>query len=127
MIADGTGSQLKPKRPKGRLTGDRLPALMRQARKEITMAYGFKGLEAKYGVKVMSEGYHYNELTGKSAETFKMFSADGCCWEKGLSRAGVKKECEEWSAQLLGIKKLSGIGKGGLDSDGERVLCKAVI
>ena len=91
------------------------------------MAYGFKTLEAKYGVKVVSEG-HYFTLDGRSVETFKMFTADGCCWEKGLSRAGVKKECEEWSAQLLDIKKLSGIGKGGLDhSDRERVLRKAVI
>ena len=73
----------------------------------------FKGLEARYGIQVVSEGYHVN-LAGKSVETFKMFSADGCCWEKGLSRAGVKKECEEWGAQLLNIKK---IAQTGQDSD----------
>lgn len=65
---------------------------------------GFKGIEKKYGVTVVSEGYHFNYLSGKSVETFKMFTKDGCCWEKGLSRNGVKKECEEWEKQLLEIK-----------------------
>ena len=58
--------------------------------------YGFKTLERKYGIKVVSEGEYYNPLTGKSKETFKIFTADGCCWEKGLSRKGVKRECEQW-------------------------------
>ena len=71
--------------------------------------YGFKGLEKKYGIQVVSEGEHYNHFSGKMVETFKMFSADGCCWEKGLSRARVKKECEEWGAQLLSIKKIAQI------------------
>ena len=38
---------------------------------------GFKTIEKKYGVKVVSEGHHYNGV--KSVETFKMYSADGCC------------------------------------------------
>ena len=65
----------------------------------------FKTLEKKYGVKVMSEGHHYNPKVGKMIETFKMYSADGCCWEKGISRKGVKLECEAWGKQLLEIKK----------------------
>lgn len=65
---------------------------------------GFKTLEKKYGVKVVSEGKHYNPLTGKWIETFKMYSADKCCWNKGMSRKDVKLECEKWSKQLLSIK-----------------------
>lgn len=65
---------------------------------------GFKAIERKYGVKVMSEGHHWNPMTGRSVETFKMYSADGCCWEKGLSRKGVKAECEEFAKSLLAIK-----------------------
>lgn len=68
------------------------------------MTTGFKTIEKKYGVKVVSEGYHYNMYLGKSVETFKMYSADGCCWEKGLSRKGVKAECEKWSKELISIK-----------------------
>lgn len=68
------------------------------------MTRGFVTLEKKYGVKIVSEGYHYNDYTGKTVETFKMYSADGCVWEKGMSRKAVKAECETWSRQLLNIK-----------------------
>lgn len=67
------------------------------------MLYGFKGLSEKYGVTVVSEGTHFT-ISGRSVETFKMYSADGVCWEKGMSRKGVKRECEEWADHLLSIK-----------------------
>ena len=51
----------------------------------------------------MSEGVHFS-VSGREVETFRMYSADGVCWEKGLSRKGVKRECEEWAEQLLSIK-----------------------
>ena len=68
------------------------------------MTTGFKTIEKKYGVKVVSEGTWYNPYTGRSVETFKMYSADGCCWEKGLKRKDVKAECEAWADALLSIK-----------------------
>lgn len=33
---------------------------------------GFKTIENKYGVKVVSEGITYNPLTNRTFETFKM-------------------------------------------------------
>lgn len=69
---------------------------------------GFKTLEKKYGIHVVSEGSWYNELTGRFKETFRIHTADGCCWEKGLSRKGVKIECETWSKELLAIKERMG-------------------
>ena len=66
---------------------------------------GFKTLEKKYGVTVVSEGFHWNDSLGKRIETFKIYSADGCPWEKGLSRKGVRGECERWAKQLLVIKE----------------------
>ena len=68
------------------------------------MTKGFKELENKYGIKVVSEGYYYYPQLGRSVESFKIYSADGCCWEKGLSRKGVKAECEEWAGHLLKIR-----------------------
>jgi len=65
---------------------------------------GFKMLEKKYGITVVSEGFHWNDFFRKRIETFKMYSADGCPWEKGLSRKGVKMECEKWANTLLDIK-----------------------
>lgn len=73
--------------------------------------YGFKGLEKKYGVKVVSEGTYFSPFTNRSWETFRIYTVDGCCWEKGLSRKGVKKECETWAKELLEIKNKW--GKGG--------------
>ena len=70
------------------------------------MTRGFKTLEKKYGVKVVSEGYHYSIYRGKMVETFKMYSADGCCWEKGMSRGRVKAECEEWARHLFEVKAI---------------------
>lgn len=67
--------------------------------------YGFKGVETKYGIKVVSEGTYWSPLKGRSIETFKIITADGCCWEKGLSRKGVKAECERWAKDILSIKK----------------------
>ena len=66
---------------------------------------GFKGLEEKYGITIVSEGYYLDPFNGKRIETFKMYSADGCPWEKGLSRDGVKRECELWAKSLLKIKE----------------------
>lgn len=66
---------------------------------------GFKTLEKKYGITVISEGFHWNDFLGKRIETFRMYSADGCPWEKGLSKKGVRLECERWAKQLLAIKE----------------------
>ena len=65
---------------------------------------GFKTIEEKYGVKVVSEGEWYNPRTGRMQETFKIYSADGNLWENGLTRRGVKAECEKWEDILIKLK-----------------------
>lgn len=65
--------------------------------------YGFKGLEKKYGIKVRDDSY-YSPLSGRFVKQYKMYSADGCPWENGLSREGVKRECEKWADALIDIK-----------------------
>lgn len=66
---------------------------------------GFKRLEKKYGITVM-EDHWWNPLTCKRMTTYNMYSADGCPWEKGLTKQGVKKECEQWAESLLKIKSM---------------------
>ena len=62
-------------------------------------------LESKYGIKIVDDGY-YNPLKHRYVKAYKIYSADGCCWEKGLSNLKeVQAECEEWSKQLLDIKE----------------------
>lgn len=62
-------------------------------------------LEKKYGITVVSEGHHYNFHTGRSLETFKVYSADGCCWDKGLTKKGLQVMCKADHDALLKIKK----------------------
>ena len=69
-----------------------------------TMTYGFKTIEKKYGVKVLSEGHTFFPYSDRCVETFAMYDSEGCCWAKGLSRKGVKAECERWAKELLTIK-----------------------
>lgn len=66
--------------------------------------YGFKTLEKKYGITVTAEKW-WNPLTNRMVTTYNIYSADDCPWEKGLTRYGVKKECEQWAESLLAIKK----------------------
>ena len=73
---------------------------------------GFIRLEKKYGIKVVREDI-YNPLTGRANIRYKMYSADGCLWENGLTKEGVKKECETYSDALIKIKN-SAIKNGGL-------------
>lgn len=65
---------------------------------------GFKTLEKNFGITVTEEKW-WNPLTNKLVKTYNIYSADGCPWEKGLSREGVKRECEQWAKQLLSIKE----------------------
>ena len=56
-----------------------------------------KQLEEKYGVRIEKEDYFLN--------LYKMYSADGCPWEKGLKTIkDCEKECRQWSKELLLIK-----------------------
>ena len=71
----------------------------------------FKTLEKKYGIRVVSEGAHWNPLTGRFTTTYTIYTADECCWEKGLSREGVKRECEVWGEELKKIRDANPINK----------------
>lgn len=65
---------------------------------------GFLTLEKKYGITVEPDWCYYDEITGKKHQLYKMYSADGCTWNKGMTREEVKKDCEEWAKFLLSIK-----------------------
>ena len=64
---------------------------------------GFVRLEKKYGIRVCDDSY-YSPRTGRFVTRYRMYAADGCSWENGLTREGVKAECERWSKELLAIK-----------------------
>ena len=61
-------------------------------------------LEKKYGIKIVDDSF-WSPLKGKFVKCYKMYSADGCLWENGLSLDGIKKECGEWGKELVQIKR----------------------
>ncbi len=62
-------------------------------------------LKKKYGARVVSEGFYYNPFLGRSIETFKVYSADGCCWDKGFTTLkSVEAMCKNDAEALLEIK-----------------------
>lgn len=63
--------------------------------------YTIDRLEKEYGIKVEKD--FVSAISGK--QLYKMYSADGCPWENGLSLKGLREECEEWKKELLEIKR----------------------
>ncbi len=64
-------------------------------------------LEKKYGIKIADDSY-YNPIRDKVIKLYKIYSADGCCWEKGLrTLKAVEAECKTWESQLLKIKNMA--------------------
>ena len=58
-------------------------------------------LEKKYGLRVRKD--FVSPISGK--QLYKMYSADGCPWENGLTLKGLREECKRWEKELLEIKK----------------------
>ena len=62
-------------------------------------------LEKKYGITIADDTF-YSPRRSKFVKAYKIFSADGCPWENGLSTLkAIEKECEQWEDALLDIKK----------------------
>lgn len=55
-------------------------------------------LEKIYGVKIVKD---WNNGT---KQFYKMYTADGCQWENGLTLRGLNEECERWGEKLIAIK-----------------------
>ena len=60
-------------------------------------------LSKKYGIKVRDDSFS-DPLTRRYQKRYRMYSADGCSWEKGLTLKGLQEECKTWEKQLLEIK-----------------------
>ena len=65
---------------------------------------GIKRLEDKYGIKVVDDSF-YNPLTKKWHKLYKMYSADGCPWENGMTYNELQAECKKNAKALLEIKE----------------------
>lgn len=62
-------------------------------------------MEKKYGIKIRDDSF-WNPLTGKDCKRYKIYTADGCSWENGLTFRGLQAECREYGDTF---KKIAGI------------------
>jgi hypothetical protein len=70
-----------------------------------------KQLEKTYGITIADDSF-VNPMNGRYVKAYKMYSADGCVWEKGLrTLAAIKEECETWKEQLLNIKRIKEVAR----------------
>ena len=58
-------------------------------------------LEKKYGIRVRKDFFSWES----NKQLYKMYSADGCPWENGLTLKGLREECKRWEKELLEIKQ----------------------
>lgn len=71
------------------------------AQKEENKMTTIERLEKKYGIKVRKDFFSWES----NKQLYKMYSADGCSWENGLTLKGLREECRRWEKELLEIKQ----------------------
>jgi len=64
---------------------------------------GIRYLEGKYGIKVIDDSF-YNPFTKKWRKLYKIYTADGCLWENGLTYRGLQQEIKVSANIFLQIK-----------------------
>ena len=64
---------------------------------------GFVRIEKKYGIRVCEDRI-YNPLTGREKVCYKIYTADGCHWENGLTKEGVKAEVAKWGDAMIEMR-----------------------
>lgn len=66
--------------------------------KEKTKMRRTTTLEKEYGVKIVKD------WKNGTKQFYKMYTADGCLWENGLTLKGLNEECEKCGDKLKSIK-----------------------
>lgn len=64
-------------------------------------------LENKYGIHIVDDSC-FDPFTYKIRKQYKIFTADGCQWENGLSWRSVLRECKTWGEEFIAIKNANG-------------------
>ena len=59
-------------------------------------------MEQKYGIRIRDDSF-WNPLTGKYCKQYKIYTADGCLWENGLSFRSLQIECKMYGDKFQRI------------------------
>lgn len=52
-------------------------------------------MEEKYQIRIEDDSF-YHPLTGRFYKRYRIYTADGCQWENGLSFRGLQAECKKY-------------------------------
>ena len=63
-----------------------------------------KQMERKYNITIVDDSF-YSPLSNKLVKQYKIYTADGCLWENGLSFRGLQAECREFGEAFKRIGK----------------------
>lgn len=61
-------------------------------------------MQKKYGITIVDDSF-YNPLTDKFCKRYKIYTADHCKWENGLTFRGLQKECREYGDVFIEIAR----------------------
>ena len=61
-------------------------------------------MEKKYGISIRDDSF-INPLTGNEYKRYKIYTADGCLWENGLSFRGLQAECRQYGDKFKEIER----------------------
>ena len=53
-------------------------------------------MEEKYQIHIEDDSF-CNPLTGRFYKRYRIYTADGCQWENGLTFRGLQAECKKFS------------------------------
>ncbi len=59
-------------------------------------------MEQKYGIAIRDDSF-YDPLTMRELKRYKIYTADGCLWENGLTFRGLQAECRQHGAAFQKI------------------------
>ena len=63
----------------------------------------FQKMEEKYRIHVEDDSF-YDPLTGRLYKRYRIYTADGCQWENGLSFRGLQAECKKYGDTFKKIR-----------------------
>ena len=61
-------------------------------------------MEKKYGIVIREDSF-YSPLIGKRGKCYRIYTADGCPWENGLTFRGLQAECKQYGDEFISIAK----------------------
>ena len=62
-------------------------------------------MERKYGIKIRDDTF-YDPLKNRTVKRYRIYTADGCQWENGLTFRGLQAECRKYGNTF---KKIRGV------------------